>query len=78
VSKVVIPAVKPDLPDVLTGLYTGQLGDVQAALSDLEDRRNEALANAVKDARSKGAKVSLNDWVFKDWDPTKPYENKPV
>lgn len=78
VSKVVIPAVKPDLPDVLTGLYTGQLGDVKGALTELEDRRNEALANGVKDAQAKGAKVSVDDWVFTDWDPTKPYENKPV
>jgi ABC-type glycerol-3-phosphate transport system substrate-binding protein len=78
VSKVVIPTVTPDLPDVLTGLYTGQLKDMSAALTGLEDRRNNALAEGVKQARAKGAKVSLADWVFKDWDPTKPYHNKPA
>lgn len=78
VSKVTIPSVKPDLPDVLAGLYTGQLSDVSAALTALEDRRNKALADGVKKAQAKGAKVSLADWVFKDWDPTKPYQNKPA
>ncbi|MFF3468465.1 ABC transporter substrate-binding protein [Streptomyces sp. NPDC001984] len=77
-SKVVVAAVKPDLPDVITGLYTGQLGDMGNALTELEDRRNKALADGVKQAQSEGAKVSLDDWVFKDWDPTKPYQNKPA
>jgi len=78
VSKVVVPTVTPDLPDVLAGLYSGQLKDVSGALSALEDRRNKALAEGVKQAQAKGAKVSLADWVFKDWDPTKPYQNKPA
>ncbi|GHJ41349.1 ABC transporter substrate-binding protein [Streptomyces sp. TS71-3] len=77
VSKVVLPAVKPDLPDVVAGLYTGQVGNMGDALSALEDRRNAALASAVKKAQAQGAKVSLSDWVFSDWDPTKPYRNKP-
>jgi ABC-type glycerol-3-phosphate transport system substrate-binding protein len=78
VSQVVLPPVKPDLPDVVAGLYTGQLGDMGAALTALEDRRNQALADGVKQARAKGAKVSLADYVFKDWDPAKPYANKPA
>ncbi|MEW2523071.1 ABC transporter substrate-binding protein [Actinacidiphila alni] len=78
VSQVVVPAVKPDLPDVTAGLYTGQLKDMGAALSALEDRRNKALADGVKAAQAKGAKVGLADYVFADWDPTKPYVNKPA
>ncbi|MBD0737360.1 ABC transporter substrate-binding protein [Streptomyces sp. CBMA29] len=78
VSKVVMDAVKPDLPDVTAGLYTGQLKDMGSALSALEDRRNKALADGVKAARAKGAKVGLEDYVFSDWDPTKPYINKPA
>ena len=78
VSKVVVDAVKPDLPDVTAGLYTGQLKDMGSALSALEDRRNKALADGVKAARAKGAKVGLDDYVFADWDPTKPYVNKPA
>ncbi|MFJ9033099.1 ABC transporter substrate-binding protein [Streptomyces sp. NPDC102274] len=78
VSKVSIASVTPDLPDVLTGLYTGQLKNVSDSLTALEDRRNKALADGVQAARAKGAKVSLDDWLFKDWDPTKPYEPKPA
>lgn len=75
-AKVTIPNVTPDLPNVLTGLYTGQISDMGSALTALEDRRNQALATGVKQAQAKGVKVSLTDWVFADWDPAKPYLNK--
>lgn len=75
-AKVDIPSVTPDLPDVLTGLYIGHISDMSSALTALEDRRNQALADGVKQAQAQGAKVSLADWVFADWDPTKPYQNK--
>ncbi|HEY3868455.1 MAG TPA: extracellular solute-binding protein [Actinocrinis sp.] len=77
-AEVTIPSVTPDLPDVLTGLFTGQITDMASALSALEDRRNQALATGVQQAQAKGVKVSVSDWVFKDWDPTKPYQNKPA
>lgn len=78
VAKVKVDAVKPDVNDVAAGLYTGQLKDVGAALRDLEGRLNKAQSDAVAAAASAGAKVSDADFVFADWDPTKPYETKPA
>jgi ABC-type glycerol-3-phosphate transport system substrate-binding protein len=77
-SKVVLGAVKPDVNDVLAGVYTGQIKDVGGALSALADRRNQGLADAVSKAAAGGAKVSLSDYVFPDFDPTKAYTNKPA
>jgi ABC-type glycerol-3-phosphate transport system substrate-binding protein len=77
-SKVTLDTVKPDVNDVLAGVYTGQISDVPGALSGLADRRNTALSRAVRTAASGGAKVSMGDFVFHDWDPTKPYTTKPA
>jgi ABC-type glycerol-3-phosphate transport system substrate-binding protein len=64
---------KPDINDVIAGIYTGQIKNIQGALSDLADRYMNALMTGIKEAQAKGHKVSFNDYVFADWDPTKPY-----
>jgi ABC-type glycerol-3-phosphate transport system substrate-binding protein len=74
-TKLELPAVKPDINDVLAGIYTGQLKDVQGALNELTGKMNDALAEAVKKV---GTGASLKDFVFTDWDLTKPYTTKPV
>ncbi len=68
-----VKAVKPDLGDTLTGAYTGQVTNVPQALASLEARSQAALEDAVKQAQQKGAKVSLQDYIFSDWDLTRPY-----
>jgi ABC-type glycerol-3-phosphate transport system substrate-binding protein len=77
-AKVKVDAVKPDINDVLAGLYTGQLKDVGKALSELDGRLNKAQEDGVAAAAKAGAKVSMTDYVFADWDPTKPYTVKPA
>lgn len=66
-------AVTPNLDDVVTGLFTGQLNDPKAAMQDLQDRSNAALDAAIKAAQDAGAKVSRDDYVFPNWDPTQDY-----
>jgi ABC-type glycerol-3-phosphate transport system substrate-binding protein len=78
VGKVKVDAVKPDINDVAAGLFTGQLKNVAGALSELEGRLNAAQEKAVSAAAASGAKVSMADYVFADWDPTKPYHTKPA
>jgi ABC-type glycerol-3-phosphate transport system substrate-binding protein len=78
-SQVVINPVTPSMSDVMTGIYTGQIktGDITSALQDLQDRSQKALDDGINQAIAKGVKVSHSDWVFSDWDPTKPYITKP-
>ncbi|MFC6016205.1 ABC transporter substrate-binding protein [Plantactinospora solaniradicis] len=78
VAKVTLDAVKPDINDVLAGLFTGQLKDIGGELVKLDDRLNTAQEDAVNKAAAAGAKVSMSDYVFADWDPSKPYETKPA
>lgn len=76
-AKVTLGTVKPDHNDVLAGLYTGQLGNVHSALSELAGRRNKSLDDGIKAAKAQGAKVSRDDFTFADWDILKPYTTKP-
>jgi multiple sugar transport system substrate-binding protein len=65
--------VTPDFGTTVQGIYTGQLTDPKKAMQDLKDRMNKELDRAIKAAQAKGAKVSRDDWVFPNWDPTKDY-----
>jgi ABC-type glycerol-3-phosphate transport system substrate-binding protein len=73
---VVQATFKPDVNDVIAGIYTGQITNIQGALKDLAARYQDALDKGIKQAQQQGHKVSLNDYVFADWDPTKPYTPK--
>jgi hypothetical protein len=77
-AKVTLGTVKPDHNDVLAGLYTGQLKNVQSALSDLVVRRNKSLDDGIKAAKAQGAKVSRADFTFTDWNILQPYTTKPA
>jgi multiple sugar transport system substrate-binding protein len=75
-SQVKLPAVKPDESEIVRGLFTGQLTDVAQVLRDLDAAKQQALETAIADAQAAGAKVSIDDFVFADWDPTKDYVAK--
>lgn len=63
----------PSLGDIMQGIMVGQIDDPKKALQDLTDRSMAERERAVKAAQDKGAEVSLDDWVFPNWDPTEDY-----
>ncbi|MGI8869552.1 MAG: ABC transporter substrate-binding protein [Mycobacteriales bacterium] len=64
----------PTFDDTLVGLMTGQIKDpVEKVMKKVEGQYEKSLDDAIKLANKRGAKVSRDDWVFKDWDPTKSY-----
>jgi ABC-type glycerol-3-phosphate transport system substrate-binding protein len=75
-SKVVFNAISPNLNDAIVGLWTNQLHDVKAALSELEGRAQSGFEKSISQAKSSGADVSVDDWTFPDWDITKDYVTK--
>lgn len=71
---VTVQAVTPNFGTTTTGIYTGQIKDIQSAFSELDGRMSAALNTGLQQAQQQGYKVSINDYVFPDWDPTKPYK----
>ena len=72
-ANVQVQAVTPSMGDVMAGYYTGQISDIQTSLSDLAARMQKAQDDGIKQAQQQGFKVSLNDYIFPDWNLTKPY-----
>jgi multiple sugar transport system substrate-binding protein len=66
-------APTPNVSDTMVGLFTGELTNVKQAFTKLQESMTAALDAAIKTAQQRGAKVSLDDFVFKDWDPTQDY-----
>jgi len=64
----------PSEGEVLTGLYSRQLTDVNAALADLDARYTAAFNQALSDAQGAGAKITAEDFIVRDWTPTKSYD----
>lgn len=75
-GKVKIAEPKPGIKEVMQGIYTGQITDVDAALSELDTAWTKAREQAIADAVATGARISVDDWKFSDWDPTKDYATK--
>ncbi len=68
-------ATKPNIQDILEGVYTGQITDYKGALKDLEQRQNAALDQAIADAQARGIKVDKSWWKVSNWDLTQDYHN---
>ena len=70
-------AVVPDLGDVLVGIYTGQITDWKQALQDLDERKQSSFQEAITQAQANGANVSIDDFIFPDWNPMEDYITQP-
>ena len=66
-------SVVPDVGDVIIGIYTGQIEDWQGALEDLDAKKQAALETAIQEAQGNGIDVSIDNYIFPDWDPMQDY-----
>jgi len=76
-SEVQVTLVGPGPDDILVGVLSGQIDDIDAALEDLSARKLEALQTGISDAQASGIDVSFEDYLFEDWEPTENYITEP-
>lgn len=65
--------VSPTLTEIGEGVVSGKITDIGRALRDFDDQAERNLDRAIEAARKQGAKISRDDWVFPNWDPSKDY-----
>ena len=66
--------VTPDFGEVVQQLLVGQVTDIRAAMTDLQDRVQRARDAAINEATKRdGSTATRDDWIFRNWDPTKDY-----
>lgn len=63
----------PSFEDVLVGVVSGEIEDIDSALASLQERYTAALEQGIEDAQAAGAEVSLEDYIFADWNPLENY-----
>lgn len=63
----------PGIGDILQGVIAGALKDPTDALNQLSNQVNTSLNEAISSAKSEGANVDLDDFVFPNWNPDQDY-----
>ena len=65
--------IGPSPDDILVGVLSGQIGDIDATLADLDARKMQALETGLSDAQAAGVEVAMEDYLFPDWNPTEDF-----
>ncbi len=66
--------ITPTVGNIVQGYLGGSIKDLRGALKKLSDASQSDLESAIKAAKSEGAKVSMDDYVFSDWKPGQDYQ----
>lgn len=79
VSQVNLTLTGPNEGQIWVDIMIGKISpeDINAALEDLDARYMAALEQGIADAQAAGYDITLEDYIFADWDPSEPYVNKP-
>jgi multiple sugar transport system substrate-binding protein len=65
--------IEPSLGQIVQGAFSGDVTDYKATLQDYSDKLSAERERAVGVVQGKGAKVSLDDWTFANWQPGQDY-----
>ncbi|MGH3656431.1 MAG: hypothetical protein ACRDUA_07210 [Micromonosporaceae bacterium] len=65
--------VKPDIGEIVQGLFSGDVTNIRGALKELSDKKAKERDRAIAEANKNGVKVSVEDWAFPDWQPRTDY-----
>jgi ABC-type glycerol-3-phosphate transport system substrate-binding protein len=68
--------IGPSELDILIGIYSGQITDIEGALADLDARNQEAFATGLADAAAAGVPITVEDFIVRDWVPNESYPVK--
>ena len=65
--------VRPSLGEIVQGVITEDISDYASVLKNYQDQVSASRDRAIQDAQAAGVEVSLDDWVFSNWDPSADY-----
>lgn len=68
-----MPEVRPNLGEIVQGVITEDISDYASVLQNYQDQLSAARDRAIEEAQAEGVEVSLDDWVFPNWDPNADY-----
>lgn len=60
--------IRPNLGEIVQGVFSGDTADIATALQDYSDELTVARDRAIAAAQDEGFEVSVDDWVFSNWE----------
>jgi multiple sugar transport system substrate-binding protein len=68
--------IRPNFGEIVQGVFSGDISDYKTALKDYSDKLTAERDRAIAEVAATGAEVSLDDWVFPNWDPATDYTSE--
>ena len=65
--------IQPDIGQIIVGAMTGDVKDYRGAMKQYNDQITAERNRAIGAVQGQGVQVSLDDWVFPDWQPDQNY-----
>lgn len=65
--------IHPNLGEIAQGVFSGDVTDYRSALQTFNDEITAERDRAIAVVQEAGGEVSLDDWVFPNWDPEQDY-----
>lgn len=65
--------IHPDLGEIVQGVFSGDVTDYRAALQTYNDQLTAERDRAIETVRAEGVDVSIDDWVFSEWQPDQDF-----
>lgn len=65
--------IQPDIGQIIVGALTGDVSDYRTAMQQYADQLTAERDRAIGVVQSQGKQVSVDDWVFSDWQPDQDY-----
>lgn len=65
--------ITPGLGEIVQGVFSGALSDYRAALTDYTEQMTAERERAIRVVQEQSVEVSLDDWVFANWQPGEDY-----
>lgn len=59
--------IRPNLGDIVQGVFSGDVTDYQAALTEYNDQMTAERDSALAAVQADGGEVSIDDWIFPKW-----------
>jgi multiple sugar transport system substrate-binding protein len=60
--------IRPNLGEIVQGVFSGDTADIATALQDYSDELTAERDRAIAAAQDEGFEVSVDDWVFSNWE----------
>ncbi|MGH2562463.1 MAG: ABC transporter substrate-binding protein [Thermomicrobiales bacterium] len=65
--------IHPNLGEIAQGAFSGDVTDYKATLQEYADKLTAERERALQSVQDQGVEVTLDDWVFSNWDPTQDF-----